>query len=441
MAEVAIVGAGSMQFTQQVVSDLMRAPATQDVAFSLMDVDEERLALSERLVHRIQGEVGGRGRVRASRELETALTGVDFCLNEIQVGGMTATQLDFDVPAAYGIRQTIGDTLGIGGISRALRTIPVVVDIARTLRRVAPDAWLLNYTNPMAMVMWAVAVEVPEVTAVGLCHSAEYTARALAGYLEVPFAELDWMSAGINHMAWLLKLGHRGEDLYPRLRELARDPAVFAQDPVRFELLRLFGRFVTESSEHNAEYVPYFLPHDDEVDRLHIPVGEYLRRSRNSLLKFDDLKGRVREPGSLMVPASPEYAPRIVAARITGDPLVFYGNVPNRGAIANLPPDALVEVPCLVEADAIWPTQIGTLPPGPAALNRQAIGVQELTVRAALRGDRDLLYQAAALDPLLATRLRLGEIVRLVDALLVAQRSWLPACWTNRDGGFDNPTP
>jgi alpha-galactosidase len=430
MTEVAIVGAGSMQFTQQVVSDLVRRPATRDVRLSLMDIDEERLALAERLVRRIQQEAGANGPVRASRDLAEALTGVDFCLNEIQVGGMAATEMDFRIPAQYGIRQTIADTLGIGGISRALRTIPAVVSIARTLQAVAPDAWLLNYTNPMAMVMWALSEEVPGVTAVGLCHSAEYTARSLAEYLNLPFDEVEWLSAGINHMAWVLMLRRQGEDLYPRLLERARDPAVFRRDPVRFELLFRFGRFVTESSEHNAEYVPYFLPYDDEVERLHIPIDEYLRRSHANLAKFDELKLAVARPdASLLRPPSVEYAPQIIAARVTKTPYVFYGNVVNAGSIDNLPPRAVVEVPCLIHGGHLHVTRVGSLPPGPAALNRQAIGVQELTVEAARRFDRDLLYQAASLDPLVASRLRLGEIRRLVDDLLEAGRAWLPREW------------
>ncbi len=426
-AVVAIVGAGSMQFTQQVVSDLMRDPVTRDVHFRLMDRDPERLELARRLVGRIQEEAGAGGGVEAHQKLSTALRGVDFALNEIQVGGLAATTTDFDIPNRYGIRQTIGDTLGIGGISRSLRTIPAVLDIVAVLREEAPAAWFLNYTNPMATVMRAVTWVHPDLVTVGLCHSAEYTARALAGYLDVPFAELDWLSAGINHQAWLLRLEHQGRDLYPRLHEKARDPAVFARDPVRFELLRRFGRFVTESSEHNAEYVPYFLPWDDEIERLQIPVGEYLRRSHAALAKFEALSRRVEEPGSLMVEPSPEYAPRIIRAALSGEPLVFYANVPNAGVISNLPGEALVEVPAVVDRHAIRPTLVGALPEGPRALNQQSIGVQLLVTRAVLEHDRDLLHQAAYLDPMLQTRLRLAEIDALVEDLLLAQTAWIPA--------------
>jgi len=428
-AVVAIVGAGSMQFTQQVVSDLLRHPVTRDVHLRLMDVDPERLALAERLVARLQKETGATGRVEGSTDLTATLRDVDFVVHAIQVGGLDATERDFAVPARFGVRQTIGDTLGIGGISRSLRTIPAVLRIVDVLREAAPHAWFLNYTNPMATVMKAVAETHPDVVAVGLCHSAEHTARSLARYVEVPFDELEWLSAGVNHQAWVLRLEHRGQDLYPRLQEKATDPGVFALDPVRFELLARFGRFPTESSEHNAEYVPYFLPWDDEIDRLQIPVGEYLRRSRAGLAKWGRLREQVGEPGSLLVEPSPEYAPRIIRAAVSGEPLVFYGNVPNNGAIPNLPKDAVVEVPCVVDRRSILPTKVGPLPPGPRALNQQAINVQTLTVTAVLEQDLGLLRQAAYLDPMLSTRLRLREIDTLVDELLAAHRDWLPAGW------------
>ncbi|MGC8487415.1 MAG: alpha-galactosidase [Clostridia bacterium] len=428
-ADVAIIGAGSMQFTQQVVSDLMRDPVTRHVHFRLMDLDPERLALAVRLVQRIQEETGGRGGAEGSPDLKSALSGVDFAINEIQVGGLAATELDFAIPGRYGIRQTIGDTLGIGGISRSLRTIPAVLHIASVLQAQAPHAWFLNYTNPMAAVMRAVSWTHPDLVAVGLCHSAEYTARALARYLDLEFDELDWLSAGINHQAWLLRLQHRGRDLYPLLHEKAQDPAIFERDPVRFELLRRFGRFVTESSEHNAEYVPYFLPWDDEIERLQVPVDEYLRRSRNSVAKFAALSRQVEVPGSLLVDPSPEYAPRIIRSALSGEPLVFYANVPNDGAISNLPADALVEVPAVVDRHAIHATRVGSLPEGPRALNQQSINVQMLTVQAVLREDRELLLQAAYIDPMLQSRLRLREIEALVDDLLIAHRQWLPTGW------------
>ena len=424
---VAIVGAGSMQFTQQVVSDLVRDPVTRDVHFRLMDRDPARLELARRLVGRLQDEAGATGGVEAYAELAAALRGVDFALNEIQMGGLSATTTDFEIPARYGIRQTIGDTLGIGGISRSLRTIPAVLDIVAVLREQAPAAWFLNYTNPMATVMRAVTWMHPDLVTAGLCHSAEYTARTLASYLDVPFTELDWLSAGINHQAWLLRLEHEGRDLYPRLHEKARDPAIAARDPVRFELLSRFGRFVTESSEHNAEYVPYFLPWDDEIERLQIPVGEYLRRSHAAAAKFEALSRRVEEPGSLMVDPSPEYAPRIIRAVLSREPLVFYANVPNAGSISNLPPEALVEVPAVVDQHAIRPTLVGALPEGPRALNQQSISVELLVTKAILERDRDLLHQAAYLDPLMQTRLRLSEIDALVEELLQAQQEWIPA--------------
>ncbi len=433
---IALVGAGSMQFTHQVVSDLLAQPATRDADYHLIDTDPDRLVRARRLVQGIVEQCGGQGRVAAFADVqaEGALEQVDYCINEIQVGGFAATERDFAIPARYGIRQTIADTRGIGGILRALRTMPVCVAVARALAEASPDALLLNYTNPMAMVMDAVHRDVPELLAYGLCHSTEETARTVAGYLSVPYEELDWTSAGINHMAWFVRLAHQGVDLYPRLHERAHDPEVFGQDPVRFELLEAVGCFVTESSEHNAEYVAWFLTHPGEIERLGIPVGEYLRRSQAHLARYQAL-GQALAAGQVPAarPPSGEYAPRLVAARTAREPLWFYANVPNRvGAvgdarlIANLPAEALVEVPCGVFGREVRPMAVGSLPMAAAALNAQAIAVEQLTVEGYRRQDRDLIYQAAMLDPLMASTLTLDQIRALVDEAVAAHGGLMP---------------
>jgi len=439
---VAVVGAGSMQFTHQVVSDLLAHPATRDVQLHLIDIDPDRLRQAQKLVEGLVVQAGGQGTVQAFLGLDAdgALDQVDYCINEIQVGGFAATQVDFDVPLRYGIRQTIADTRGIGGIARALRTIPAVVQIARALADAAPDAVLLNYTNPMAMVMDAVHRQVPELEAYGLCHSTEETARTLAGYLGVPYGELEWTTAGINHMAWFIRLAHEGHDLYPALFALAANPDRFHDDPVRFELLRAVGYFVTESSEHNAEYFSFFMPHDAEIARLQIPVGEYLRRSEAHLRAYDQLRADLAAgvAPALRAPSG-EYAPRFIAARTARESIWFYANVPNAtGAsgtgrlIANLPAAALVEVPCGLHGRQVRPTAVGDLPPAAAALNRQAIAVEQLTVQGALSGDRDLIYQAAMLDPLVSAQLTLDEIRRLVDDLVAAHGRLIPPLASRR---------
>lgn len=427
MVTVAIVGAGSMEFTRQVVSDLLQREVTKDATVHLIDIDPERLKTSAKMVSRMQGAVGSRGTAVPFLDRREGLAHVDYCINTIQVGGFAATETDFTIPARYGIRQTIADTVGIGGISRGLRTLPQVLQIVGDLIEVAPNATFLNYTNPMSMVMLAVGRRFPGFPAYGLCHSVHYTAEALARYLEVPFEEMRWTSAGINHMAWMLTLRHGDEDLYPRLAIAAQSPAIWRQDAVRFELFRRLGYFVTESSEHNAEYSAFFLTHDAEIERLHIPVGEYLRRSRENLDEYSSIRQALNDPAeSFLLNPSPEYAPAFIAAREAGVEWWFQGNVMNAHLIDNLPEDAAVEVPVFVNRHGVFPGHVGCLPLQLAAMNRAAVSVQQLTVEAVLRNDRDYVYQAAMMDPLVASCLTLDQITRLVDDLLAAHAGLVP---------------
>lgn len=427
MLTVAIVGAGSMEFTRQVVSDLLQNVDTQDATFRLIDIDAERLTTSVQMVARMQTEVNSRGRVYPYQDRREGLREVDYCINTIQVGGFSATETDFKVPAAYGIRQTIADTLGIGGISRGLRTIPQVLGIARDLAQLSPEAILLNYTNPMSMIILAIERVLPGLPVYGLCHSVPHTAEALARYLGVPFGELEWTSAGINHMAWMLSLRHQGKDLYPQLAEAARNPEIWRQDAVRFELLRHLGYFVTESSEHNAEYSAFFLSHNEEILRLEIPVGEYLRRSQENLDEYGEVRRLLKHPDAkFLLEASSEYAPNFIHARESGTNWWFQGNVMNRHLIDNLPSDVAVEVPVFVNRHGVFPAPIGPLPLPLAAMNRPAISVQQLTVEAVIQNNRDLVYQAAMMDPLLAAHLTLDQITQLVDDLLSAHGNLVP---------------
>ena len=440
MARIAIVGSGSMVFTQQVVSDLLSYPECRNMDFRLVDIDRGRLDTSTKMVARMIEEVGGKGKATPYENRREALRGVDYCVNSIQVGGFSATESDFEIPRRFGVEQTIGDTLGIGGIFRGLRTIPAVLEIARDLSEESPNAVFLNYTNPMSMVIEAIHEVLPGLKSFGLCHSVHYTAEKLATYVGVPFSELTWQSAGINHMAWMLKLEHEGGDLYPRLFQLAKDPETFGKDPVRFELMEHLGYFVTESSEHNAEYSAHFLPHPSEVSRLSIPIGEYLRRSRNHLDEYADVRRRLENPNErFLLHSSPEYAPAFVHAMESGTTWWFQGNVSNHaGLIPNLPTRAAVEVPCLVNQHGCLPTSVEVLPEQLAAMNRVAINVQTLTVEAAITGNRDAVYQAAMMDPLLAAQLPLSRIWQLVDEMFQAHGTTLPTYSSRRLWAYDH---
>lgn len=424
MVKVAIVGAGSLVFTRKLVSDLVRQDVTADAQIHLMDIDTRRLREVGQFAQAIVQSSGSRAEVILTDDLAQAVRGASYVVNTIAVGGKHATTLDFDIPERYGVRQTIADTHGIGGISRAARTIPRVLEIARVVEREAPDAWFLNETNPMAMVVTALG-RATSVRHVGLCHDVENTARELARYLGLAHVtELSWHAAGINHMTWFLGLNARGNDMYPQLREQARNMAVRAQDPVRFELMSRFGYFVSESSIHNAEYYPWFLSRADVSDAFGIQGREYLTILDNLSDGFSGSLASLRAQGNgavQMEAPTVEYAPRIVASLESHVPFSFMGNVTNSGGlISNLPNDCCVEVPCTVRGSTIVPGHVGRLPEPCAALNRMAINVQLLTVEGILRGERDLLYQAAYVDPLLSAQLKLDDIRRLVDDILDA---------------------
>jgi len=425
MTRIAFVGAGSVEFTKDLLGDLLSFPELTDATIALHDIDRERLDAAEAMARWTASALGAPATIEAHLDRRAALAGCDHVINMIQVGGHAATLIDFDVPKRFGLRQTIGDTLGIGGIFRALRTIPVMQGIARDMFELCPDAWLLNYTNPMAMLCWSVYAGTPIKRVVGLCHSVQWTTRGLAELVGVPYEEVEYLGAGVNHQAWILQFRHRGRDLYPLLDEaIERDPELRRR--VRVEMYRRLGYFPTESSEHSAEYLPWFMRSDEMIERFRVPVDEYVRRSEENLREYQAMRRTLAEGGSFEIERSLEYASLIIHSIATGEPRVIYGNVPNHGLISNLPLGACVEVPCLVDGNGVQPTAVGSLPPQLAALNRTFLNVCELTVRAALEGDRTHVVHAALLDPNTSATLSPEQIEQMVDALVEAHGDAMP---------------
>jgi alpha-galactosidase len=427
MTRIVLVGAGSVEFTRNLLGDLLAYPELRDCTIALHDIDPDRLHTAERMAAWTARTLDAGPRIEAHLDRRAALVGADFVIDTIQVGGARATQVDFDIPGRHGLRYTINDTINVGGVMRGLRTIPVVLDIVREMEELCPEAWFLNYTNPLAIVVRAVA-EASQIRAVGLCHSVFWTIDTLAGYLGLPRDEIDHVSAGVNHLAFLLRLEHRGRDLYPDLRAFVDSGRVPESDLVRAELFRRLGLYPTESSEHHAEYNPWFIPKGDAVERFHIPIGEYLDRVANNLGEYEDTKRKLDAGEPFEIEQSGEYAAVIVHALVTGEPARIVGNVINVGGIIpNLAPDACVEVPCLVDGTGIWPVRVGALPPQCAAYIGPAVDTQALTVRAALDRDREAIYHAVMQDPQVQVRLDLDEVWQMTDELIAAEAEWLPA--------------
>jgi alpha-galactosidase len=429
MAKITFIGAGSTVFARNLLGDILGYEELADSEIALFDIDAERLDTSELVARRVADALGAPAKITQSTDRRAALDGADYAINMIQVGGYEpCTVTDFEVPKRFGLRQTIADTLGVGGIMRGLRTIPVVLDMCADMEAVCPDVWFLNYTNPMAINCRAIS-RASSIRTVGLCHSVQGTAFELSQDLGIPYTEIDYLAAGINHMAFYLRFERDGEDLYPRLRELGASGAIPEGNRVRYELLKHFGYFVTESSEHFAEYVPWFIKRDrpDIVSDLNIPLDEYPRRCVDQIARWDAERAQLERGDALDVQRSYEYASTIIRSIETGKPRVVYGNVPNHGLIDDLPAGCTVEVPCLVDGNGVQPTHIGALPPQLTALIRTNVNVQELTVEAALTGRRDHVYHAAMLDPHTAAELDLDQIHALVDALLDEHGAWVPA--------------
>ncbi len=429
MPKITFIGAGSTIFAKNLMGDILSFPELADVTISLHDIDADRLRTSEIVAHRVAQTLDVRPTIQATTDRREALDGADYAIGMFQIGGYRpGTVIDFEIPKKYSLRQTIADTLGIGGIMRALRTIPVVLEMCRDMEELCPAVTFLNYVNPMAMLCWAVN-QATSIKTVGLCHSVQGTAKELAYDLRIPIEEINYLCAGINHMAFYLRFERNREDMYPRLHQVIADGRVPAGNRVRYEMLKRLGYFVTESSEHFAEYVPWFIKRDrpDLIERFNIPLDEYIRRCETQIKGWDMMRELLENDNSPWpVERSGEYGALIIHSLEVGTPRVIYGNVPNRGLIDNLPADCCVEVPCLVDKSGIQPTRIGRLPTHLAALMQTNINVQALTVEAALTGRREAICHAAMVDPHTAAELDLDQIWALVDALIAAHGDWLP---------------
>jgi alpha-galactosidase len=423
---IAFIGAGSVVFTQNLLSDILDFPELREVEIALHDIDAGRLASADAMARYVAEVRGAAPRISTHADRRAALEGSDYVINMVQIGGHPSTLVDFELPTRFGLRQTIADTLGIGGIFRTLRTADHMLALGREMADLCPRAWLLNYTNPMAMLCWLVYAGTPTSQVVGLCHSVQFTIEDLARLVDVPEEEVTFLAAGVNHQAFILRFERDGEDLYPLLDErIAGDPDL--QRRVRVALYRRLGYFPTESSEHAAEYVPWFMRHDGEVERFRIPVDEYVRRSEANLVEYERVKGLLERGEALPIERSNEYAAGIIHSIETGEPSVIYGNVRNTGLIAPLPEDACVEVPCLVDGTGVNPVVVTEYPPQLAALNRTFLNVCELTVRAVLEERPDFVRHAAMLDPNAAATLTLEEIDALCEELTRAHGELIPA--------------
>ena len=430
MAKIGFLGAGSTVFAKNVLGDCLHTESLRDAQVVLIDIDADRLGVSLKMIENINRTLGGGATYEAfmAADARTALAGCDYVVNAIQVGGYEpSTVVDFEVPKKYGLRQTIADTLGIGGIFRALRTIPVMLEYCRILEDVAPDALLLNYSNPMAMLTGAILKGTGIHTA-GLCHSVQGCASGLCRKLDLPQDDLQWHVAGINHQGWLLEVSRHGEDLYPEIKRRAELPEYRPKDTVRFELMKRFGYYVTESSEHSAEYTPWFIKAKapELIEEFRIPLDEYPRRCIDQIESWSELAKKLGGDEPLEHNRTGEYASYIFDAVETGTPYVFGGNVLNTGLITNLPPNCCVEVKCVADRNGVTPTYVGDLPAQCAALTRTNVNVHELTIEAALTRKKDHIYQAAMLDPHTGAELTIDEIVSLCDDLIEAHGEYLP---------------
>jgi alpha-galactosidase len=423
---VVIIGAGSVEFTRELLGDILSFPELASIRVVLHDIDAQRLQTAEAIARATALAAGAQPEVVATLDRRRALDGADYVINVIQVGMHEATLRDFEIPARYGLNQTIGDTIGVGGIFRGLRTFPVLADIARDMEQVCPDAWLLNYTNPMAMNVTFLHHVAPRLKVLGLCHSVYWTMVGLCELVSVPYDEVTYWSAGVNHQAWVLRWERGGQDLYPLLDQRIHDDPELRRR-VRVDMYRRLGYYPTETSEHSSEYVPWYLHHPSEVERLRINIGEYVAISERNLAEYDRVRAELATADSLPVDnTSTEYAPQVIHSLETGTSRVISANVVNAGLITNLPDGVAVEVPTLLDALGAHPMMVGDLPPQCAALNRSFLGPVDLAVRAAVDGDPRLVRAAAMVDPNTAATLTADQIWQLCDELTLAHADLLP---------------
>lgn len=440
MPKITFIGAGSVVFTQNLCNDILLTPVLQDSTISLMDIDPQRLEQARELVQALIERRGLKAKVEATLDRREAINGANYVITTFQQGGLEAYALDIDIPKKYGVEQCVGDTLGPGGVFRSLRTIPVLLELCDEMDELAGDALLLNYVNPMAANCWAV-FEATGRPLVGLCHSVQGTSEMLANWIGIPYEEVNFLCAGINHQAWFLNFCRGKEDLYPKIWQSIEKPEIYGQEPVRIDLMKNFGYFVTESSGHASEYMPYFrksarMVTEELVPKFSEPVnswfkfgatGGYLQFCQERFIDAQKEYAALLE-GTRILPTkrSHEYGVRIIEALETGVPVSVNGNVPNYDLIDNLPYGCCVEVPCLVNRAGLQPTHVGGLPPQLAALNRTNINVQDLIVQAALSGEADAIYHAVMLDPLTSAVCTLPQIHAMVTEMLEAEKQWLP---------------
>jgi alpha-galactosidase len=427
MTRVTFVGAGSVVFTRQLLTDLLRFPELADITVSLYDINEERLAVAEGTARQVNERMGAHATIIATRDRKQALQDADFVINMVQIGGIAGTKKDLEIPARYGLKQTIGDTTGIGGVFRGLRTFPLLSALTADMREVCPDATLLNYTNPMAMNVWWLSVVAPDIKSVGLCHSVYWTANELCNLVGVPLEGTHYRAAGVNHQAWLLEWSRDGEDLYPRLRErIRREPEL--QRRVRVEMFERFGHYPTETSEHSSEYLPWFLRSEEQIARYRIEPLKYIGISERNVQEFEDAKTSLANGTELPLSdhGAAEYAPLIIHSSVTGTERLIHANLPNNGLIDNLPAGAAVEVPVTIDGNGLTPHPVGALPLQCAAQNRNYTSVAELTVAAAYRGDPMLVRQAVLMDPNANSTLTPEQIWALCNDMVEAHGDLLP---------------
>jgi alpha-galactosidase len=427
MTTITFLGAGSVVFTRDLLADLLAFGDLPDLKIRLHDIDVSRLATAEGIARATASGGDFVPEITSHLDRRESLEGADFVINSIQVGGFPATEVDFEVPSRFGLRQTIGDTVGVGGIFRALRTFPVLAAIAEDILEICPDAWFLNYTNPMAMNVAYLHAVAPRLKVVGLCHSVYFTVRGLCEIVGVPFDEVSYLSAGVNHQAWILRWEHEGADLYPRLNErIAADPELRRR--VRVDMYRRLGFYPTESSEHSAEYLPWYMHSDAEIERLRIPVGDYLEISRDNVAEFEETRRKV-EAGEAIGERehdAQEYAPQIIHSIVTGTPRTIVVNVPNAGLIEGLPEAFTAEVPAVVDGDGIHPQAVGSLPLQLAAVNAAYVSTGMLTVAAAAKGEPRLLRLAMMMDANTSASLTVEQIWDLCNAMVEAHGDLLP---------------
>ncbi len=425
MAKLVLIGAGSVVFAARLIKDILSYPDLGGSEIALVDIDEDRLDLIAAYAKKLSRDAGAELVIERTSDRRRVLPDADFVIVTIQLGAECRAP-DIEIPRRYGVDQAVGDTIGPGGVFRALRTVPTILDICRDMEELCPNALLIDYTNPMAIICSSIS-RASAVDFVGLCHSVQGTAAQIAGYIGIDIAELDYWTAGINHMAWYLTLERDGRDVYPLLRDASGRKAIYDQDPVRFEILKHFDYFVTESSHHMSEYVPYFRKTGADIDSLGMRRFDAERLERRQAEHYGRIRRELAGEEESDLSRSNEYGIQIVHSVVTGTPRRINANVPNAALITNLPPKSCVEVPCIVDSTGVHPCHVGDLPPQLAALNRTSINIQDMAVEAIFSGRRADVIQAVMLDPLTSSIVDPDTIVDMVNELFEAERDWIPS--------------